>query len=251
VLVVDDERNMRRSLQTMLADEGYEVRAAESAEEALGLLAQGPFFMVITDARLGGMSGYEFLSKARVRWPDLPILMITAYATPKLAVEAIRSGAIDYLPKPFAPEELLHAVARCAERYRLLQENAGLRARATQTWGLEQIVGDCQKMREAGIMQIVAVTDPLQVGFRSQAMVGIRADGDAREVADRLAAVDDIDYVVMVAGEYDILVELVCEDEDRLLDLLNGVIRQIPGVRETEMFMYLKLKKQTYTWGTR
>jgi Lrp/AsnC family transcriptional regulator for asnA, asnC and gidA len=108
-----------------------------------------------------------------------------------------------------------------------------------------------QKMREAGIMQIVAVTDPLQIGFRSQAMVGIRTDGDAREVADRLAAVDAIDYVVMVAGEYDILVELVCEDEDRLLELLNGVIRPIPGVRDTEMFMYLKLKKQTYTWGTR
>ncbi len=108
-----------------------------------------------------------------------------------------------------------------------------------------------QKMRDAGIMQIVAVTDPLQVGFRSQAMVGIRADGDARDVADALAAVDDIDYVVMVAGEYDILVELVCEDEDRLLELLYGVIRRIPGVRETEVFMYLKLKKQTYTWGTR
>ena len=108
-----------------------------------------------------------------------------------------------------------------------------------------------QKMREAGIMQIVAVTDPLQVGFRRQAMVGIRADGDTREVADRLAAVDDIDYVVMVTGTFDILVELVCEDEDHMLALLNGVIRQIPGVRSTEMFMYLKLKKQTYTWGTR
>ena len=108
-----------------------------------------------------------------------------------------------------------------------------------------------QKMRDAGIIQIVAVTDPLQMGFRSQAMVGIKADGDARDVADALAEVDAIDYVVMVAGEYDILVELVCEDEDRMLELLNGVIRQIPGVRETEMFMYLKLKKQTYTWGTR
>ena len=108
-----------------------------------------------------------------------------------------------------------------------------------------------QKMRDAGIIQIVAVTDPLQIGFRSQAMVGIKAAGDARDVADALAEVDAIDYVVMVAGEYDILVELVCEDEDRMLELLNGVIRQIPGVRETEMFMYLKLKKQTYTWGTR
>jgi Lrp/AsnC family transcriptional regulator, regulator for asnA, asnC and gidA len=108
-----------------------------------------------------------------------------------------------------------------------------------------------QKMREAGVMQIVAVTDPLQIGFRSQAMVGIRADGDARKVAEQLAQVDDIDYVVMCTGSFDILVELVCEDEQALLDLLNGVVRRIPGVRDTETFMYLKLTKQTYTWGTR
>lgn len=108
-----------------------------------------------------------------------------------------------------------------------------------------------QKLRDSGVMQIVAVTDPLQVGFHRQAMIGIRADGDARQVADRLAAIEAIDYVVMVSGSYDILVELVCEDEDRLLELLNGVIRQTPGVRDTEIFLYLKLKKQTYSWGTR
>lgn len=108
-----------------------------------------------------------------------------------------------------------------------------------------------QKLRDAGIMQIVAVTDPLQVGFASQAMVGIRTDGDARQVAELLAAVEDIDYVVMCAGSFDILVELVCEDDDAVIDLLNGVIRKIPGVRETEIFMYLKLTKQTYTWGTK
>lgn len=108
-----------------------------------------------------------------------------------------------------------------------------------------------QKMRDAGVIQIVAVTDPLQVGFASQAMVGIRTEGDAREVAERLAAVEDIDYVVMCAGSFDILVELVCENDDAVIDLLNGVIRTIPGVRTTEVFMYLKLTKQTYTWGTR
>jgi len=108
-----------------------------------------------------------------------------------------------------------------------------------------------QKLRDAGVMQIVAVTDPLQVGFRSQAMVGIRADGDTRVVAERLAAIDDIDYVVLCTGSFDILVELVTEDEDTLLDLLNGVIRTVPGVRDTETFMYLKLTKQTYSWGTR
>ncbi len=105
VLIVDDEKNMRLSLATMLGDEGYSVDAVESAEAALARLTQGEFFMVITDARLGGMSGYEFLSKVRGQRPDLPVLMITAFATPKLAVEAIKAGAIDYVAKPFATEE--------------------------------------------------------------------------------------------------------------------------------------------------
>src|SRR5438105_1211229 len=160
ILVVDDEKNMRASLKTVLTDEGYSVRVLESAEEALNLLAHEEFFMVITDARLGGMSGYEFLDRTRRQWPDLPVLMITAYATPKLAVEAIKAGAIDYLSKPFAPEELLHALARCAERYRLLQENASLRARASETYRLEHIVGESAPMRELRqLIQTVAPTD--------------------------------------------------------------------------------------------
>lgn len=158
VLVVDDEKNMRRSLETVLSDEGYSVRMVESAEEAMSLLATDTFFIVITDARLGGMSGYEFLARARAQWPDLPILMITAYATPKLAVEAIRAGAIDYLPKPFAPEELLHAVSRCAERFRLLQENASLRARASETWRVDQIVGESPKIKE--LRQLIGTVAP-------------------------------------------------------------------------------------------
>jgi DNA-binding NtrC family response regulator len=160
VLIVDDEKNMRRSLSTLLADEGYAVRAAESAEEALALLAQENFFMVITDARLGGMTGYEFLARLRTQRPDLPALMITAHATPKLAVEAIKAGAMNYLAKPFAPEELFLAVASCAERHRLLRENAALRSRAVESFGLEQIVGDSPKMRELRqLIQTVAVTD--------------------------------------------------------------------------------------------
>jgi len=160
VLVVDDEKNMRASLKTVLEDDGYSVRAVESAEEALGLLDQGNFLMGITDARLGGMSGYDFLGKARARCPNLPLLMITAYATPKLAVEAIKAGAMDYLAKPFAPEELLLAVGRCAERHRLLLENASLRERVGESFQLEQIVGDSPKMRELHqLIQTVAPTD--------------------------------------------------------------------------------------------
>jgi DNA-binding NtrC family response regulator len=160
VLVVDDEKNMRSSLETVLTDEGYAVRTAESAEAGIEVLKREEFFMVITDARLGGMSGYEFLKRLHTQWPNVPVLMITAYATPKLAVEAIQAGAMDYLPKPFAPEELLHAVARCAEHHRLLQENASLRARAGEACRLEDIVGDSPKMRELRqLIQTVAPTD--------------------------------------------------------------------------------------------
>ena len=160
VLVVDDEKNMRRSLEIMLGDEGYAVRIAESAEAALRLLDAENFFMVITDARLGGMTGYEFLTKIKNQWPEIPSLMITAFATPKLAVEAIKAGAMDYLAKPFEPEELFHAVKRCAERYQLLRENAALRSRAGETVTLDQIVGDSSKIRELRqFIRTVAATE--------------------------------------------------------------------------------------------
>lgn len=160
VLVVDDEKNMRLSLKTMLGDDGYTVQTAESAEEAQVLLTRENFLMVITDARLGGMSGYEFLANIHKLWPELPSLMITAFATTKLAVEAIKAGAMDYLSKPFAPEELLHAVSRCAERYRLLQENASLRARMGGACQLEDIVGESHRIREVRqLIQTVAPTD--------------------------------------------------------------------------------------------
>ncbi len=160
LLVVDDEKNMRLSLQTLLGDEGYSVLAVESAEAGLELLAKENVFMVITDARLGGMSGYDFMHKIRSRWPDLPVLMITAYATPKLAVEVIKAGAMDYLAKPFAPEELLHAVSRCGERHRLLRANDHLLQRASENYQLDQIVGDSAKIQELRqLIQTVAPTD--------------------------------------------------------------------------------------------
>ncbi len=160
VLVIDDEKNMRLSLQTMLEDEGYAAKAVDSAEQGLALVAREPFFMVITDAHLNGMSGYDLLSRLRQSHPELPVLMITAYATPKLAVEAIKAGAIDYLAKPFEPEELLHAVSRCAERFKLLQENARLRTQATQEFDVDQIIGSSPRMIELKtLIRTVAVAN--------------------------------------------------------------------------------------------
>ncbi|GAA4359554.1 Lrp/AsnC family transcriptional regulator [Angustibacter luteus] len=108
-----------------------------------------------------------------------------------------------------------------------------------------------QRLLDAGVMQIVAVTDPLQVGFSRQAMIGVRAEGDLSAVADRLAEMPEVDYVVVTAGSFDLLVEAVCEDDDALLDLISTRIRTVPGVRSTETFVYLKLRKQLYNWGTR
>jgi Lrp/AsnC family transcriptional regulator for asnA, asnC and gidA len=107
-----------------------------------------------------------------------------------------------------------------------------------------------QRLHETGVMQIVAVTDPLTLGFRRQAMIGLKCDGDLSKVADDLASMDEIDYVVLTAGSFDLLLEVVCEDDDHLLEILSRV-RAVPSVTSTETFVYLKLRKQTYTWGTR
>jgi Lrp/AsnC family transcriptional regulator for asnA, asnC and gidA len=108
-----------------------------------------------------------------------------------------------------------------------------------------------QRLTESGAMQVVAVTDPLSVGFTVQAMIGVQADGDLRAIGAGLAAVDEIDYVVVASGRYDLLLEVVCEDSEHLFELVNDVIRTTPGVRSAEVFTYLDLVKQTYTWGTR
>jgi len=108
-----------------------------------------------------------------------------------------------------------------------------------------------QKLTDAGVMQVVAVTDPMQLGFYRQAMIGIRATGDTTKVAEQLAAIPAIDYVVLTAGSFDVMAEVVCESDDDLIELLNHRIRAIEGVLSTETFVYLKLQKQFYNWGTR
>ena len=108
-----------------------------------------------------------------------------------------------------------------------------------------------QRLLDVGVMQIVAVTDPLRLGFQRQAMVGLKIEGDLREAARRLAEIDEVAYVVVCAGSFDLLAEIVCADDDDLLVILNEDIRTIPGVTNTETFVYLRLEKQTYSWGTR
>ena len=108
-----------------------------------------------------------------------------------------------------------------------------------------------QKLTDAGVMQVVAVTDPMQLGFYRQAMIGLKVTGDTVRVAEELGRIPAIDYVVLTAGSFDILAEVVCESDDDLIELLNQRIRTIEGVLSTETFVYLKLHKQFYNWGTR
>ncbi len=108
-----------------------------------------------------------------------------------------------------------------------------------------------QRLTDSGVIQIVAVTDPLQVGFTRQAMIGVRCEGDLEGVAEALGNLTEVDYLVITAGSFDILLEVVCEDDDHLLNLLTSQIRRTPGVVSTETFVYLKLHQQHYNWGTR
>jgi Lrp/AsnC family transcriptional regulator, regulator for asnA, asnC and gidA len=108
-----------------------------------------------------------------------------------------------------------------------------------------------QRLVESGVMQVVAVTDPMELGFARQAMIGIRTTGSLERIADAVAALEEVDYVVITAGSYDLLVEVVCESDEALLEVLSSKIRTIENVVSTETFVYLQLRKQTYSWGVR
>jgi Lrp/AsnC family transcriptional regulator for asnA, asnC and gidA len=101
-----------------------------------------------------------------------------------------------------------------------------------------------QKLTDAGVIRIVALTDPQQLGLTRQAMIGVTVSGDVRAVADALAAIPAVDYVVMTAGTFDLLAEVVCEDDEELIELLNARIRALEGVVSTETFVYLKVHTQ-------
>ncbi|MFJ6532716.1 Lrp/AsnC family transcriptional regulator [Microbacterium sp. NPDC091662] len=108
-----------------------------------------------------------------------------------------------------------------------------------------------QRMTDAGIIQIVAVTDPMQLGFHRMSMIGIRVSGDPREIAEELTRIPELAYVVVTLGTFDILVEAVCENDEHLIDLIATRIRTIPGITHTESMLYAGLYKDLYNWGTR
>jgi Lrp/AsnC family transcriptional regulator for asnA, asnC and gidA len=108
------------------------------------------------------------------------------------------------------------------------------------------------RLVERGVLQVVGVTDPLRLGFQQMAMIGVKCEAERlMQVAEAIAAFPEVDYVVVTAGSYDLLVETVAEDNEALLRFLAERLRRVEGVRETETFVYLRMVKQTYQWGTR
>ena len=108
-----------------------------------------------------------------------------------------------------------------------------------------------QRLIDEGVVQIAAVTDAASIGFNRMALLGVKVEGDIRQVADKLASLEEAEYVVVCAGQFDLLVELICEDDEHLLRTVDERVRTIPGVRNTETFVYLKVVKENYQWGTR
>jgi Lrp/AsnC family transcriptional regulator, regulator for asnA, asnC and gidA len=172
----------------------------------------------------------------------MPARLVTrgALAAERVTVEGpLGPGSLDEIDR-----RIIGLLQRDGRRpYGAIAEDVGLSEAAVRR--------RVQRLRDGGVMQIVAITDPLQLGYGREALVGIRVHGDVRLVADKIAAIEEANYVVMTAGSFDLIAELIAVDDDALVHLLNDSIRSIPGVTEVETFLYLKLAKQTYTWGTK
>ena len=160
VLVVDDERSIGLAIQRLLRSRGYEVDTATSAAQALAQLAEGGHQLVITDLNLGGTSGMDLLASVKARRPATAVVMITAYGSEKLAVEAMKRGAADYVPKPFDNDELELIVDRAFEGMTLRRDLALLREQVAGAYGFERIIGRSAAMQRVfDVIRKVADTD--------------------------------------------------------------------------------------------
>jgi two-component system response regulator AtoC len=150
ILVVDDEPKLRALLSMALSAEGLEVKEAESAEAALDALARGDAYsVVITDVRMPGMSGLDLVKRVRQERPGVECIVMTAHADAGTGVEAMRSGAFEYVTKPFEMDEMLLLVRSALEKAKLRDEVAELRVRETGRWHMDRIIGDGKPIQEA------------------------------------------------------------------------------------------------------
>ena len=160
IMIVDDEINIREALAIMLEKRGHQARTTATAEEALEVLAAAPADLVLTDLKMPGMSGLEFLHKVKDKWPDTEVLVMTAFGSIDTAIEAMRGGAYDYLTKPIDRERFPIVVEKALERHRLASENKQLRDRLETRTRFEQMVGGSEPMQRVyRLVEMVADSD--------------------------------------------------------------------------------------------
>ena len=159
ILVIDDEPNYRLILSEIAKEEGYEVLTAESAEQAMPLIRETDLDLVITDMRMPGMDGMELLKEVKIFNSELPVIMITAFGEVEKAVTAMRSGAFNYLTKPFNNEELLVSIKKAVDHYTLVRENLRLRNEVSDRYNFANMIGKDKKMQQLfGLIEKIAPT---------------------------------------------------------------------------------------------
>ncbi|MCS6327697.1 MAG: sigma-54-dependent Fis family transcriptional regulator, partial [Nitrospira sp.] len=160
ILVVDDEVNIRGALVTLLEKKGHRVRGAGTGEEALEQLEVVPADLVMTDLKMPGIGGMEFLRRLKEKWPETELVVMTAYGSIDTAVEAMRCGAYDYLTKPIDRERFPIVVEKALERHALATENKQLKSRLDTRTRFDQMVGDSEPMRRVyNMVGMVAESD--------------------------------------------------------------------------------------------
>ena len=160
ILIVDDEVNIRGALVTLLEKKGYQVRGAGTGEEALEQLESATADLVLTDLKMPGIGGMEFLRRLKGKWPNMEVVVMTAYGSIDTAVEAMRYGAYDYLTKPIDRDRFPIVVERALERYALATENKHLRDRLETRTRFDQMVGESEPMqRMYHLVEMVAGSD--------------------------------------------------------------------------------------------
>ncbi len=178
ILIVDDEESVRSMIVVLLQKEGYQVSSASDGPDALGFLGEQPFDLVLSDIRMPGMDGLELLDRIRSLYPEVTVIMMSAFGTVDLAVEALKRGAYDYISKPFKPDEILLALRKAQERERLRRENLRLKEEVGERFSLEGIVARSPSMVK--IMETVRKV----AGYRSHVLI-TGESGTGKEVLAR------------------------------------------------------------------
>jgi DNA-binding NtrC family response regulator len=223
ILIVDDEESIRDSMGQVLRKEGYTVREAVEGKAGLSLFSSETFEVVFLDLKLPGIKGMDVLSQIKEASPETPVVIITGYASIESAVEAMKRGAFDYMPKPFTPEELRVITRRALERRKLLYENIYLRQELEAKAEFEMVVGKSKAMRE--VLDIVCRVSPTESTVLITGESGTGKELIAREI-HRHSLRREAPFVVVDCGA---LVETLFESE-----LFGHVKGSFTGAHETK-----------------